>query len=121
SRPIALIQCATIHHVDDELHPEQIMADYIDRLAAGSYVALAHWYDPADGSERSAKARAMEQQFRGSSMETTRFRTRAEIASYFGGLELIEPGLVHPHEWWPDGPRLTPLRDLNFAVLGGVG
>ena len=30
--------------------------------------------------------------------------SRAEVESYFTGLELIEPGLVHSPSWRPDAP-----------------
>jgi hypothetical protein len=48
------------------------------------------------------------------------FRTRSEIESYFGDLELIEPGVVAQHEWWPDGPQLRPLTEFDELGLGGV-
>ena len=28
-------------------------------------------------------------------------RTRAQVARFFDGLDLIGPGLVPPDEWWP--------------------
>jgi hypothetical protein len=120
-RPLALIQCATLHHVEDSEGPREIMARYIDALPSGSYVVLSHFYDAADGSRFSRVAREMQQRFRESSMATGRFRTREEIASYFEGLELLEPGLVKLFDWWPDGPRLAPIRDPEHCILGAVG
>jgi S-adenosyl methyltransferase len=43
-------------------------------------------------------------------------RSRAEIARYFAGLDLIEPGLVHLPEW-----RAQPDPSLIIAYLAGVG
>jgi S-adenosyl methyltransferase len=45
------------------------------------------------------------------------FRSRAEVAGLFGGLELVEPGLVRGPEWRPD-----PDTDLTnpAAVWAGV-
>ena len=42
-----------------------------------------------------------------------------EIASFFDGLDLLEPGLTAPHLWWPDGPRLahTPPAATKPAAL----
>jgi len=31
-----------------------------------------------------------------------RFRSRVEVARFFDGLELVEPGLVRAPEWRPD-------------------
>jgi hypothetical protein len=44
------------------------------------------------------------------------FRTRAEVARFFDGLEVLEPGVVPVAEWRPDagapsrtGARVTPM------------
>jgi len=41
TRPIGMIQCAIMHHIDDEDHPAALMAEYIDALPSGSFVGLA--------------------------------------------------------------------------------
>jgi hypothetical protein len=121
SRPIALIQCAALHHVEDDLQPAQIMADYIEALPSGSYVALTHWWDPADGSEGSTLAREIERRFRTSSMGTGRYRTRDEIESMLKGVDLLEPGLVQLDQWWPEGPLSKPNSLVETLILGAVG
>ncbi|MBB4929652.1 hypothetical protein F4561_000472 [Lipingzhangella halophila] len=121
-RPFVLMQCNTLHHLMDEQRPHELMRTYIDALPSGSYVALCHFWDPADEDpELSEFAREVEHRFSTSSMASGRFRTRAEITSYFDGLELVEPGLVELHEWWPDGPRTQPLIPMDHVFLGGVG
>ena len=120
SRPLALMQCATLHHLEDHENPRKIMADYIDALPSGSYVALSHFYDPADGSKYSRLARKLEETARKNSLGTGRFRTREEITSFFGDLELLEPGLVLLAEWWPSGPRLRPIPDIEYTCVGAV-
>jgi hypothetical protein len=121
TRPIALMQCATLHHLEDSDDPHEIMATYIDALPSGSYVGLTHFFDPADGSKYSELAKAIENTFRTSSMGTGRFRTRPEILSFLDGLELLDPGLVLLSDWWPDGPRLTALPDSGHIALGAIG
>ena len=46
-----------------------------------------------------------------------RFRSHAEVARFFEGLDLVEPGLVRVPEWRPDSDadRANPA-----AVWGGV-
>lgn len=119
-RPLALMQCATLHHLEDSDNPREIMQTYIDALPSGSYVGITHFYDSADGSKYSELARGIETTFRTSSMGTGRFRTREEIMSYFDGLELLEPGLVLLADWWPEGPRIKPLPDSGHIALGGL-
>ena len=118
-RPIALIQCNTLHHVADEDKPRDIMAGYIDALPSGSYVAICHLHDPADGSSRSALARDAQARFM-SLMGTCRFRTREEITSFFCGLELVEPGLTYPYQWRPDGTETEQPAEEWHLLLGGV-
>ena len=120
SEPIALCQISTLHHYDGERSPQSIMAEYVDALTPGSYVALTHFWDP-ETSELSELARKMEQAMLHSPMGSGWFRTRAEIEDMFPGLELVEPGLVLCADWWPDGPRLTSLAPAQRCILGAVG
>jgi hypothetical protein len=46
SEPIALFQLGTLHHYAGERSPQSIMAEYIDALPSGSYVAISHFCDP---------------------------------------------------------------------------
>jgi S-adenosyl methyltransferase len=121
SEPIALFQLGTLHHYDGERSPQSIMAEYIDALPSGSYVAISHFFDPETTSELSELARKMEQIFLHSPMGSGVFRTRAEIEGMFPGLELVEPGLTLCAEWWPDGPRIKPLDPVQYCIVGAVG
>jgi S-adenosyl methyltransferase len=119
-RPLALMQCATIHHVPDSKRPAEIMRRYIDRLPSGSYLVLSHFHDPQDGGEGTQLARFIEGVFNNSSMGSGFFRTRDQILSFFGDLELVEPGLVRLCDWWPDGPPIGPRNIVDDVLLGAV-
>ncbi|MGH9207454.1 MAG: SAM-dependent methyltransferase, partial [Acidimicrobiales bacterium] len=121
SEPIALFQLGTLHHYDGERSPQSIMAEYINALPSGSYVALSHFFDPETTPELSELARRMEQVFLHSPMGTGVFRTHAEIAGMLAGLELVAPGLVRCADWWPDGPRIKPLDPIQHCIAGAVG
>jgi hypothetical protein len=121
SQPIALFQLGTLHHYDGERSPQSIMAEYIDALPSGSYVALSHFFDPETTSELSELARKMEQIFLHSPMGSGVFRTRAEIEGMLPGLELVAPGLTRCADWWPDGPRIKPLDSVQHCIVGAVG
>lgn len=127
-RPVALLHCTSLHHVADEQDPAGIVAGYAERLAPGSHVALAHWWDPEDEGVGSSLARRIEGIHRSSStVATARYRTRAEIEALFDGLEFLRPTADAPpslaplHRWWPDGsqPEDPPL--ISRLVLGGIG
>lgn len=121
NRPIMLLQCAILHHINDETRPSQIMTEYIDALPSGSLVGLTHFWDPEDGGEGPRWPARSRPVFRTRSMGTSRYRTRTEIQAVLDGLDLIEPGRVEPHQWWPDGPMPARGSLVEHLVLGAVG
>jgi S-adenosyl methyltransferase len=114
SQPIGLILSAVIHHVLDEEDPYGIVARYTDALAPGSYLQLTHFCDS------SQEARANEQVLK-KSLGRGQVRSREQIARFFDGLDLVEPGLVYLPEWRPDEPVRRPLDPGSMLMLGGVG
>ena len=46
-------------------------------------------------------------------------RTRDQVARFFTGLDLIEPGLVQVHQWRPDPEGSIP--DGVVSAHGAVG
>ena len=119
SRPIAVIQNGTLHHYIGDDGP-QIMQKYVDAVVPGSYTAISHFFDP-ETPEHSAVAQQMEEKFIHSPMGSGRFRTRKELMEFFPDQELVAPGLVLCDDWWPDGPRLKPLNQVEECIVGGVG
>jgi hypothetical protein len=50
--------------------------------------------------------------------EKVTFRTRGQVAPFFEGLEMVEPGLVRVQDWRPD----TEMEAKSPAALwGGMG
>jgi hypothetical protein len=120
TRPIALLQVATLHHHKGGRHePAEMMRQYIDALPSGSYVVLSHIFDP-EGDD-TPTMRALEDAVARGSLGGATARTRAEIQELFGGLDLIEPGIVELVKWWPDGPSLKPFNVAQRLIVGGIG
>lgn len=119
-RPLVLMQVATLLHVDDENDPWATMRDWVALLPHGSYVALTHPHNPNDASPLAEQATALEHAFHDSEMGSGRFRPHADIQRFFGGLELLEPGLVPITEWYPSGPAVGK-PGVERLLLGGVG
>ena len=117
--PIALFLLGVLHHYDGTPTPAEIVAEYVDALPSGSYLALTHFYDPED--DDSEGARRSENVMVNSPMGTGLFRTRAAIEAMIPPeLEIVEPGLVLLADWWPDGPRLRDLEAAQRCALGMV-
>ncbi|MEU4311755.1 SAM-dependent methyltransferase [Nocardia sp. NPDC024068] len=120
-RPIGLILCGLLHHVDDELDPAAIMRKYVELLPPGSYLAISHFYDPGpEHAELHALARELERRFTEEGLGSGWYRRTEQILEYFGGLELIEPGLVELDDWWPAGPPLRERFPEERVMVGGI-
>jgi hypothetical protein len=114
NRPVGLILNAVIHHVLDEEDPYGIVKRYQEALAPGSYLQLTHF------SDSSPQALANEQVLR-QSLGRGQTRSREQIARFFEGLDLVEPGLVYLPQWRPDEPVTLPLDPGGKLMLVGVG
>jgi hypothetical protein len=114
SRPVAITLMAILQHIDNDEDPYGIVAGLVGALPEGSYLALSH---PA--SDIAAEAMAeMGRRLNRLMAEKVTFRGRDEVAPFFAGLELVEPGLVPVPKWRPgsDAEAATPS-----ALWGGVG
>ena len=124
SEPVVLLHVGTLHHLEGDGGPE-LMRQYIEALAPGSFVVFSHFYDPEE-PELTAIAKRIENILVNGPMGAGRFRTREEIEAMLPGLEIIkpnaitEPGLVPCYRWWPDGPLLKNPSPASLCIAGLV-
>ncbi|GAA5179760.1 SAM-dependent methyltransferase [Rugosimonospora acidiphila] len=110
SQPVALMVVAVLHFIPDADDPHGLPAPLIRALAPGSYVVLSHVTHDFMSVDTGARIRA----------EDVHFRTRAEFATFFAGLELLEPGVVSVSQWRAeDEPQPRPTIE-DVAWYGGV-
>ncbi|WP_433617004.1 SAM-dependent methyltransferase [Dactylosporangium sp. CA-139114] len=111
--PIALMMIAVLHFIPDaELPVRQL----VQALPTGSYVAVTHVATDLVNPEVAAKLEAASQ---GSGIDTYG-RDRSQVAGFFQGLELIEPGVVPITEWRDE--RSEPRPDpYDIGIWGAVG
>jgi hypothetical protein len=120
-QPLALLLMAILHFISDDQEPRAIMARFRDALPAGSYLAISHGTrDIPARTDMSAEAMTeMGSRVEELYQETTAFlvtRTREQVARFFDGFELVDPGLVEIQRWRPEEPSLLP-----GGFYGGVG
>ena len=126
SRPVALSLNALLHFVTDERDPYGIVKRLMDALPSGSALALTH----ASGDfAPEVMARITEIYKAGGT--AVRVRSRAEVARFFSGLVLVEPGLTVAHRWRPDrstgpgevdvGQAGEEVSDAQVNLWAGVG
>ncbi|QKW02702.1 SAM-dependent methyltransferase [Streptomyces sp. NA02536] len=96
-RPVALSLVALTHFLGDEDDPYGLVARLVEALPSGSHLVLSQLtadFDPV------AVGRGVEMYKAGG--VTLAPRTRAEIARFFEGLDLVDPGLVQLTDWRPE-------------------
>ncbi|SDK77304.1 S-adenosyl methyltransferase [Actinopolyspora mzabensis] len=119
-QPVGLLHISTIHHYPDDDYAE-LMRRYIEPLPSGSFVAVSHFLDPQT-PELSPLARRLEDIMTQSAMGSGAFRTHEQIAAMVPGMEIIQPGpgldpdVVLCDQWWPDGPKLRPYKDVERCL-----
>lgn len=118
-RPVGLLAFAILHHVEDEDHPERLMAEFRDALPRGSYLAISSLRLPGTESEFRATTIEAEKLLAGT-LSSGRWREDDEILSWFGSWELIEPGLVPLAEWRPQPRDPVPPPVVAQTFSGGV-
>lgn len=113
-RPVGLILNAVIHHLLDSEDPAGLVETYKERLAPGSFLLLTHF------CSSTPEARGLEAVLQ-QALGRGQLRTMAQIAGFFEGMEMVEPGVVYLPYWRPDGPVEAPLEISGLLVAGGVG
>ena len=114
SQPIGLMLLGILHLIQDSEDPYRVVAGLMDGLPSGSYLALSH---PASDFNRVAQAEAQRRYNERVSTPQT-LRTRAEVARFFDGLELVPPGVVYVHTWRPNPGDVVPAE--GRSAHGGV-
>jgi len=112
AQPVGVLCVAVLHLIRDEEEPAGILAQFLERMAPGSYLVVSQFATESDPAGM-AQLRAVAD---GTPVETY-FRSTGEIRAFFGELELLEPGLVSVDEWRPEG--ITAPTKLK--IIGGVG
>jgi hypothetical protein len=120
TRPAGFLITAMMHFVTDERDPWRIMSRYVSVLAPGSYVALSH------ATADKAPPRSVEagRETYASASQQLNFRSQAEVARFFDGLELTppypgaEPGLAYVGEWGAEDPLLADSDGSRWNYCG---
>jgi hypothetical protein len=114
SQPIALLMVAVLHFVEDHEDPWAIVRQLVAALPAGSYLVLSHaTFDPLD-AETIAAMDAVNKNIK----PLFSPRPFADVARFFDGLDVLEPGLVSVPDWRPQpGPRPTPAEATGYGAV----
>ena len=112
SQPAAITMIGVLNFIEGPGLVADVLRTLTEAMSPGSYLAIMQ---PAkDGGLFAAQRRWNE-------VGPLRawLRDRAEVASWFAGLSLVEPGIVEVHEWRPG--ESDPAYPRGIPLYGAVG
>jgi SAM-dependent methyltransferase len=104
-QPIGIMFMCVLHCLWDREDPWGVVRQFRDALAPGSYLALSHMTNEAHPEAADGLFRMTQELHWNTPLIS---RSRADIARFFDGFTLVEPGLVPSAQWRPDLDN--PLR-----------
>jgi hypothetical protein len=115
SQPVAITLIAVLNALPDSDDPHGIVAKLMRAVPSGSYLALTHLgLDLLGGQTEdglgTVQDRMMRKQFTS--------RTRDQVAAFFQGLEMVEPGLVRVEEWRQEPETGDVGRSALWCAVG---
>ncbi|GIE34468.1 hypothetical protein Ait01nite_075130 [Actinoplanes italicus] len=114
TRPVAVLMVAVLHFLPDGPAMDSALAAYRDAAAPGSVLAVSHLTSSGDPAQME---RVTDLYNRAGTPLVP--RDAAQVARFFEGWRLVEPGLVFGPQWRPDGePVSEPARYLTLAGVG---
>jgi hypothetical protein len=121
NEPVALSLNALMHFITDQQDPYGIVNRLLGALPSGSALALSHCtpdFDPSTWQKVT--------DIYVNAGTPVQFRSRADVARFFDGLELLDPGITVGHRWRPDpvtedATAAEPPTDAQVSLWTGVG
>jgi S-adenosyl methyltransferase len=102
AQPVALMLLGVVHHIPGPGEAQEIVGRLVAALAPGSFVAINHSTSAVHGAAMEEAVRHWNQV----GTPSMTLRTPEQIARFFDGLDLLEPGVVSCSRW---RPALAPV------------
>jgi hypothetical protein len=115
TKPVAVTMLTILHALPDSDDPFAIVAKIIDAVPSGSYLAITHAAsDLIDPQE----LRGLYDSLNGKAQQQFQWRPREQVARFFDGTDLVEPGLVRVDDWRPEPGAAGPRKSGMWAAVG---
>lgn len=113
-QPVALILIDILNFIEGTSGPQDILGALLDAVPAGSYLALTQPASDLDDTTIAAQQRWNQI----AAATPVWLRDRAEVTSWFCGLDLVSPGIVELDKWRP--AATDPVCTHVMPVYGAV-
>jgi hypothetical protein len=116
-RPVAIMLMGVMGHIGNaDENDDEVARSIIDRfknaLPAGGYLVMYEGVNTDPAQEKALR------QYNESGAVPYRVRRPDQVARFFDGLDLVDPGLVPIHQWRPDPATVNPPV---VPAVGGIG
>lgn len=99
TRPVAVMLIGLLHFIPDHDDPYAVVRRLMDAVPAGSFLVLGH-----AASDIAAEAGAeMTRRYNARSAVPITLRSRDQVARFFDGMDMLDPGLAPLVRWWDLG------------------
>jgi hypothetical protein len=113
AQPVAVMLFGILHFFSDADNPRGVLDQLMTALAPGSYLAISHLAGDVHSEALDETFRRLTEAMR----ESVILRSHDEVAGLFGGLELVEPGVVLITKWRPDPGSSPPPEAMAWSGL----
>lgn len=117
SRPVAVYFMGVLGHVADTAEARTLVRNLMDRMPSGSYLTICDSTHPP----RDTTFQQAQEDYADTGAVPYWNRHVEEIASFFDGLEWVEPGFVSVPLWRPDEPDVPAVGASGPAPLDHFG
>jgi S-adenosyl methyltransferase len=114
-KPVAVTLVAILHAIPDADDPHAIVAKVMDAVPSGSYLVVTHmaWDILDDRTQQGLNGING-----GLFQQELTYRSREQVARFFAGTDLVEPGLVRAEQWRPDGAAPDERKSFLWSAVG---
>jgi S-adenosyl methyltransferase len=114
-KPVAVTLLAILHAIPDPDDPYAIVARLLDAVPPGSYLAISHAASDLLDQET---MRSFADSWNNRGQQHITWRTREQVARFFTGTDLVEPGLVRVDEWRPTSDTTNAGTSNEWGAVG---
>jgi hypothetical protein len=94
--------------------PYDLVRELVDAVVPGSYVVISHVASDIDTGAMISMTNRLNELMEQQAVP----RTRQEVADFFAGLDLLQPGLVRVPEWRPASASDATVRAQMWGAIG---
>jgi SAM-dependent methyltransferase len=115
SKPVAVTMLAILQAIPAADDPHAIVATLLDAVPPGSYLAISH---PSSDFLDQETQQGIGDSWNGRVQQQFTFRSRDQVAQFFTGTDLIDPGLVLVEEWRPEPGTVAVAKSAMWGAVG---